>query len=327
MTFLHPEAFFLLPLSAFLWFLEYRGRRSVIAWKTERQPAFDGRAEPNKRKGTNGIASLHSWLLGMASVVLVLALARPVWDPVPIETRALSQDTVFLVDVSRSMESVDLTGAGQGISRLAGVKQSLLNVLPGLAGDRVALVAFAGTSVPKCPLTADYGFFRQSVELLDATSTSRGGTLLGDALRSVKKDFSRPGRMLSVWVFTDGGDQESFPVEAARQFADSGMSLYVWGVGSLGGAQIPGREENSSLNEGLLKSVAEAVPGGLYFGSEFPLWTFSQEYRKHHADTGESVSSRVVWKEGSWWLLWPVLALLALDAFLRRGFAGRKSHR
>lgn len=301
MTLLHPHLLLLLPLSAILWLLVYSGQTKTRDWQKtwgQASPAF---------------AFLHPWLLGAASFVLILALARPVWDPQPVDRKASGQDTVFLIDVSRSMDTPDINGG----ARLAAVKQALLDLLPALEGDRVALVAFAGTTVPKCPLTMDYGFVQQSIALLDTTSTSRGGTLLGDALRTVRKDFAADGRKLSVWVFTDGGDQESFPVEAAREYGDSALSLYIWGVGTLGGGQVPERGVSSALNETLLSDVAKAVPGGVYYGSASRLWSLPLEYQKHHRASSVSTVTRVVWQEGSWWLLWPALALMAFDTAIR----------
>ena len=301
MTLLHPYVLLLLPLSAVLWLLVRYGQRLSRGWQEKW-----GIASPE-------YAFLHPWLLGFAAFFLILALARPVWNPQSVDKKTTGQDTVFLVDVSRSMDTMDVSGG----SRLGAVKQALLDLLPQLEGDRIALVAFAGTSVPKCPLTMDYPFFRQAVQLLDTTSTSRGGTLFGDALRTVQKDFASPGRKLSVWVFTDGGDQESFPVEAAKEFGDSGITLYIWGVGTLTGGQVPERGVSSALNEQLLREVASAVPGGAYYGSASPLWGLAGEYQAHHHNNTVSTSSRIVWQEGSWYLLWPVLLLLAADTAFR----------
>jgi len=301
MTLLHPYVLFLLPLAALLWLWAYVGQRQSVEWQKKWgiEPARFG--------------SMHPCFLAGACALVVVALARPVWDPENVDQKMTGQDTVFLVDVSRSMETGDVSGT----SRLQAVKQALIDLLPSVQGDAVALVAFAGTAVPKCPLTRDYAFFRQSVQLLDAGATSRGGTLLGDALRSVKKDFAADGRKLAVWVFTDGGDQESFPVEAAKEYADAGISLYIWGVGTLEGGQVPERGVSSALNEPLLREVAQAVPGGLYYGADAPLWSLPDQYRAHRRNFATVTGSRVVWHEGSWYLLWPILILLALDAALR----------
>ena len=283
MTLMHPHVLFFLPLAVVAWFLVYEGRtpRARMAYRPGASPRI---AAPSSIRGSPERPRFFS--------------SSPL--RVPCGTRSRStrrrsgRDTVFLVDVSRSMETPDVSGS----SRLAAVKLALLDLLPDLAGDRVALVAFAGTSVPKCPLTTDYDFFRQSVELLDTSSTSRGGTLLGDALRAVKKDFAAPGRKLAVWVFTDGGDQESFPVEAAKDFGTAGIRLYIWGVGTLAGGQVPERGVSSALNEPLLRDVVAAVPDSAFYGSSSPLWGLPTEYRAHHQNLSVATSSRVIWDEG-----------------------------
>ena len=46
------------------------------------------------------------WLLALAS--LILALARPCWNPVAQEVKRQGRDVVFVLDVSRSMLADDL---------------------------------------------------------------------------------------------------------------------------------------------------------------------------------------------------------------------------
>lgn len=293
MTLLHPWVLALLPLSFLVGLLVYRGESHAPARRL-----------------------IHSLLWSGTAFVLVVALARPVWDPEPVTASTEGQDTVFLVDVSRSMNTPDVGG----ISRLDAVKKALIDAIPQYQGDRVALVAFAGTTVAKCPLTRDLDFFRQSVQLLDTNAVSQGGTLIGDALRSVQADFAQKGRKLVVWLFTDGGDQDSFPVDAARQYAQGHLSLELWGVGSTVASPVPQRNVRSALDEKLLQDMAAVVPGAVAYGAKQPLWTFAQEYQLHHQVSGTSASTQVVWQEGAWWLLWPAALFLGADAVVRLGW-------
>ena len=59
-------------------------------------------------------------------------------------------DIVFLVDVSLSMNAEE-----GGITRLSRFKESVLSVLPSLAGNRFVIITFAGTSFLYCPMTSD----------------------------------------------------------------------------------------------------------------------------------------------------------------------------
>jgi len=299
MIFLNPLLFFALPIP-------------VILWLYLRTKLFENRTWRSKWNSSGPkLEFLRPWLLAAASLFLIVAMARPVWSPREISSSGMGQDTVFLVDVSKSMDTVDINGT----SRLDAVKRAIIDLTPDLASDRIALVAFAGTTVVKCPLTGDVSFFRQAVELLDTGSASRGGTLVGDALRQVAKDFGgspdpadkSKKSSLSLWVFTDGGDQESFPVEAAADLGAQGISLNIWGVGSLAGGAVPERGVSSALNETLLKSVAQASGNGSYFGIDKPLWQLASEYGLRHRASSLHQTSATVWQEGSWYLVWPTL--------------------
>jgi hypothetical protein len=311
MIFLKPLMFFLLPIAALIVLYARSQWKKNKAWRLEW-----GMAEPR-------LGFLRPWLLGAGALFVIVGLARPVWNPRETSTQAMGQDTVFLVDVSRSMQTQDINGE----SRLESVKRALLDLGPELSGDRVALVAFAGTNVVKCPLTTDVGFFRQAVQLLDVNSAARGGTLLGDSLREVKEDFlndSDKRKRLSVWVFTDGGDQESYPVEAAKDLNAYNVSLNVWGVGTLTGGTVPERGVSSSLDEGLLRSVAGAVKDGRYYGAQTPLWSLGGEYRDRHRSESAHAGATTLWSEGAWWLLWPALLCVALEIGIGRRVSLRK---
>ena len=312
MIFLNPLLFFLLPVPVLIWWYLRKKLIDNRAWRSQ------WKAEGPK------LEFLRPWLLSAAAFFLVVAMARPVWSPREISSSGMGQDTVFLVDVSKSMDTVDINGT----SRLDAVKRALIDLTPELAKDRIALVAFAGTTVVKCPLTSDVSFFRQSVELLDTSSASRGGTLFGDALRQVARDFNGSAggtagsggntdktnkNPVSVWVFTDGGDQESFPVEAAGDLGAEGISLNIWGVGSLAGGAVPERGVSSALNETLLKSVAQASRNGAYFGIDKPLWQLASEYGIRHRASSVHQTSATVWQEGSWYLVWPALFCVVFE--------------
>jgi len=312
MIFLNPLLFFLLPIPVLLWLYLRTKLVENRAWREQ------------WNSSGHKLEFLRPWLVAAASLFLIIAMARPVWSPREISSSGMGQDTVFLVDVSKSMDTVDINGT----SRLEAVKRALIDLASELASDRIALVAFAGTTVVKCPLTSDVSFFRQSVELLDTNSASRGGTLVGDALRQVAKDFSgssggpNAGKAetankakrsnLFLWVFTDGGDQESFPVEAAGDLGAQGISLNIWGVGSLAGGAVPERGVSSALNETLLKSVAHASSGA-YFGIDKPLWQLASEYGMRHRTSSLHRTSATVWQEGSWYLVWPALFCIVFE--------------
>lgn len=212
----------------------------------------------------------------VALAFLILTLARPQWNPTPAEVSRRGRDVAFLIDVSRSMLAEDLAP-----NRLERAKLWVRDTLSVARGDRVAIVAFAGTAVTKCPLTNDYGFARLALDDLSPASVSRGGTLIGDALRLTLAEVfnTREDTLKDIILITDGEDHESFPVEAARAAALSGVRIIAVGIGDEEkGTPIPITDENgrrtnltyqgaailSILDGATLRAMAEATPGGVY---------------------------------------------------------------
>ncbi|MGI6357040.1 MAG: VWA domain-containing protein [Lentisphaerae bacterium] len=214
------------------------------------------------------------WLLALAS--LILALARPCWNPVAQEVKRQGRDVVFVLDVSRSMLADDLKP-----NRLERAKLAINDCLEVLEGDRVGLLVFAGTSLLRCPLTLDYGFFRLMLADVDPTTVSRGGTKIGDALRKVMSDvFDDQFRQYKdVILITDGEDQDTFPVEAAQKLGEEGIRLLAIGLGDEGqGTPIMVTDEQgqrtfvmdngemvrSRLDSDTLREMVAKTPGGKY---------------------------------------------------------------
>lgn len=236
--------------------------------------------DPGAGRGVWGRAALE-----IAAIALtVVALARPAWNPVPEKRPAKGRAVVFLLDVSRSMLAGDLVP-----SRLERAKLAIADCLERVAGDRVALVAFAGTARLLCPLTVDYGFFRAALREAGPESVERGGTMLGDALRHADDLLfakTRDGSGVDLVMLTDGGDvadgDASFAVEAAKRAGEKGMRLIVVGLGDEAqGGRVPvaapgggreflkyrGREVWDRLHSALLRRMAAATPGGVYLNA------------------------------------------------------------
>ena len=215
-------------------------------------------------------------LILCAFAFLVVGLARPAWNPVPQTFKRQGRDIVFLLDVSKSMLAEDLVP-----NRLERAKLAILDAVDKLQGDRVALVAFAGTTIVKCPLTLDYGFFRLALDDIGVESVSRGGTMIGDAIRKTLEQVfvSQEAQFQDIVLITDGGDQDSFAVEAAREAGKRGIRLIAIGLGDENeGRRIPIRNENgersfltyqgrevwSKLDADALRQMVNATPGGRY---------------------------------------------------------------
>ncbi len=207
-----------------------------------------------------GVSGARRWvkagLVAASLGLVVLALARPAWNPRAQPVTSTGRDVVFLLDVSRSMLAEDLRP-----NRLEHAKLLIRDVLDAARGDRIGIIAFAGSAVVKCPLTTDYAFARLVLDSITPDSVSRGGTLIGDAIRTALEQVFEPGdkegaedRYRDIILITDGEDHDSFPIPAAQEAGKRGVRIVAIGLGSeLEGAPVP---------------AADAKEGGRYMTYE-----------------------------------------------------------
>lgn len=179
-------------------------------------------------------------MLVLGFVSITLALTEPKWNPQPQQIKRQGRDIAILLDTSRSMLAEDIKP-----NRLERSKIAIGDLLEALQGDRIAIVTFAGNSTVKCPLTQDYAFVRMALADISTESTSRGGTVIGDAIRKATTEvFDRQSREFKdIILITDGEEhegEESFPVQAAEKAAEEGVRIIAIGLGDEDqGARIP----------------------------------------------------------------------------------------
>lgn len=214
----------------------------------------------------------------VAAALLVIAMARPAWNPISRDIGRKGRDIVFVIDVSRSMMATDLPP-----TRLERAKAAVLDCLEELRGDRVALVLFAGAAQIKCPLTLDYNFFRNSLHGAATDSAPVGGTRIGDAILKVTDDLLTEDKsgFQDIILITDGEDHDSDPAEAAEELRRTGTRLIAIGLGDDRlGKRISivdpdtgrssflshdGQEVWTRLDSATLRSIVDAAPGGEYY--------------------------------------------------------------
>ncbi len=263
--------FWLLPVLVFFYaWAAYRRAAALKAFVEE------GLME---RIGLSHSSSGRVWkavLFTIAFACVALSIARPGWNPKPQKIERRGRDIMILLDVSKSMLAEDLLP-----NRLERAKIAIADMLEKLEGDRVGLIAFAGTAVLKVPLTTDYGFFRLVLDEIDVNSVSRGGTKIGDAVRkALDEGFGDQERKYKdIILITDGEDHDSFPVEAAEEAGQRGVRIIAIGLGDENeGRRIPltdedgnryfltyqGREVWSRLDASTLRRMVAATPGGKY---------------------------------------------------------------
>jgi Ca-activated chloride channel family protein len=333
-----PDAFLLLwvipPLVALFVLASLRRRRTLLRFAGDRPRLHAERRNARPFKGG---------LLVAAVVLIVVALARPGWTPETRTVERRGRDVVFVVDVSRSMLAQDLAP-----NRLQRAKLAIVDTLEVLRGDRVALVAFAGTAVVKSPLTFDYGFVRLAVERLSTDSVSRGGTLIGDALRVVRDSVfgDQASAFRDVVLITDGGDLGSLPLQAAGELGALGARIIAVGLGDeVTGQPIPdpdadegylqyeGQPVLTTLDAQALRELAGVTPGGRYVNVATGNFDLGVLYTQLIAGADRQLlerTERQVFQERFQPFLAAALVLLALEFLLpdlirRRRRGGRRA--
>lgn len=232
----------------------------------------------------NRLTADHSRLRAGLRIVLllafytftVLALARPQWGARLETVHRRGVDVVLAIDTSLSMNAEDVVP-----SRMAVARNAVRGLLSRLRGDRVALVAFAGSATVECPLTLDYGAVSLFLDAIAAGITPDPGTSLAAAIQSANSTFiAKETRYKVLVLFTDGEDLEGQVEEAARDARGSGVIIYCVGIGTPEGRPVPVRDEKgdvveyrrdlngqvviSRLDESALQRIAENS-GGRYF--------------------------------------------------------------
>ncbi len=260
-----------------LWGLPLLAALLVIhARRTSKKMAAFASNAGTRRPGRLAIRIIQTTSVFVALGLIIIALARPAWEQKPTKVQRQGRDVVFVLDVSRSMLAEDLSP-----NRLERAKLAIRDCVERLQGDRVSLVAFAGSAKVRCPLTLDYGFFRQMLERVSTDMEVTGGTNIGDTLRLVQRQVfdNQVKAYKDIILITDGEDHESFPINAAEAVGDEGVRLIVIGLGDPGqGQPIPiideqgrrrhltyeGKEVFSRLDAHTLEKIALATPGGRY---------------------------------------------------------------
>lgn len=204
-------------------------------------------------------------------LLVVLALGRPQWGEMTTENKGRGRDVIIIVDVSRSMLATDLPP-----NRLQRAKLAAEDLVRQLPGDRIGLVAFAGSAFLQAPVTADHNAVLTAIHELDPEIIPMPGTNLSGALQCADDAFDRSeGGQRAIVLITDGEELEADAVTLAKEMSAK-MRIFTVGVGSVEGAvlMVPssrggmeyvrdasGNVVQSKLDEGRLLQIAEAGSG------------------------------------------------------------------
>ena len=264
----------------------------------------------------------------LAILFLILALTRPRWGYQWENLHQRGVDVIVALDVSSSMLAEDIKP-----NRLERAKRKISDLLNMMEGDRIGLVAFAGTSFVQCPLTLDYGAARLFLSAIDTQLIPIQGTALGNAIKTSVKAFrSQEKKSKALILITDGEDQTGKALSAAKLASDQGVKIYTIGIGGEIGAPLPnpsgagGFRKNqqgevilSKLDETTLQQIALET-GGSYVRSvtgDIDLNTIYKDQIKKNIEKKELKSERrKIWQERFQWFIFIALIFLVAETCL-----------
>ena len=229
------------------------------------------------------LSFLPPLLLALGAAALALALAGPRLEDRNDRVKKNGIAIMMAVDISGSMQALDLSEPGRERTRLAAVKEVFADFvrgghgLPGRPDDIIGVVTFARYADTRCPLTLDQDNLMQVASQIEFVSRpEEDGTALGDGL-GLALERLRESRAKSrvVILLTDGVSNtgETAPLQAAELAKKIGVKVYTVGAGTNGMAPIRVQDAFGrsflqrmpvEIDEKSLKEIAEKT-GGRYF--------------------------------------------------------------
>ena len=271
-------------------------------------------------------SEVRGWIkvvvLTLASLFLVLALARPQTGSKLQSVESEGREIVLVVDVSNSMLAEDVTP-----SRMARTRYAITRLLERMSEDRVGIVAFADQSEVLLPITADYKMAEAMTKRLSPDLIAEQGTNISKALEVALLSFTQNTENHNsrvIILITDGeahDDSCDVAIERAKQ---EGAIICAIGIGTPEGTPLKingelmedseGKMVVTKLGEPLLQQLAEAT-GGIYTRSRND--SFGLEEIMERLDEMETTSlTRLTFEEYDeqyQWFLGVAILLLIIE--------------
>ena len=217
----------------------------------------------------------RAWIKAGCILLAVLSIgiahARPQLGVEWSERKARGLDIVFILDSSKSMLATDLRP-----TRLDRAKLAIIDLVERLEGDRIGIIAFAGQAFLQTPPTLDYSAFHESLDAIDPSIMTSGGSDLGNAIDEATKAFPSQNNIKVVVLLTDGEDLSGNAASAATRAREDGIQIFTIGIGTPEGEYLRIRNEQgieefvrdssgqpilSKLDENTLQAIAQATEG------------------------------------------------------------------
>ena len=206
-------------------------------------------------------------------VVIVLALAGPVWQKIPQPVQEKDDALIIALDLTRSMLAEDVKP-----NRLTKAKRKIIDILKIRDEGETALVVYSGSAFTVSPLSDDSKTIIAMVPALGSDMMPSPGSSLKNAIEKSVQLFRDGGKLSGkILVITDEIKDKAAAQKAARE-SSFAYPVSILSVGTKEGAAIPivfnGTENGyvrdqlgelviAKVNEDLLEDFAR-LAGGSY---------------------------------------------------------------
>jgi len=229
--FLRPEWLLALPLVIAVTWMLARRLLTPGSWQGVVDPAL---APYVLARSAAPEGAWRWWLMLLAGVLAVTALAGPSWNRIEQPVYRSEQSLVVAMDLSRSMDAQDLSP-----SRLTRARLKILDILERRRSGQTALVVYSANAFTVTPLTTDADTVASLVNSLSTDIMPSRGSYPVAAIEKGRQLLEQAGVSFGeVLLITDGSSSPAAE-QAARDLADAGYTLSVLGVGTPEGAPIP----------------------------------------------------------------------------------------
>ena len=249
-------------------------------WKRKKQREFGDLELVKKLSPEQSVfkSVLKFVVLLLAFACLIIGLVNPKIGTKTETVKREGIEVVFAIDVSKSMLCEDIAP-----SRLEKSKQIVSQIINQLAGDRIGIVAYAGSAFPVLPITTDYSVAKMFLQSINPGMVSSQGTSLDEAIKLSATYFDEDKETNKLLILiSDGEDHSEGANEAAEEANNLGLKIITIGVGTPKGGPIPLKENGviksfkrdqndevvlTKLNQASLQAIAKNTKGGYVNGN------------------------------------------------------------
>ncbi|MBW8865394.1 MAG: VWA domain-containing protein, partial [Verrucomicrobia bacterium] len=165
----------------------------------------------------------------------IIALAGPRLANYHVETETPGIDIMLVLDLSWSMEAIDMGRPEEKLSRFACASGVLTDFIAKRPNDRIGLIAFSGVPYLASPLTLNHAWLDENIGRLHIGIINDLGTAIGDAVvvgaRRLKDAPNSKSRIMILLTDGDNNMGKIDPLPASQLAAALGVRIYTIGIG------------------------------------------------------------------------------------------------